>query len=415
MLKNDTIRNGTFFSLFSFINKGINFLLLLILANFITPAEYGYLNLFNTIVMVIGYFIAMSSEGYLSVSYFSEGKDSVIQCVSCTLLTTSIVAVLFLLSILLKGSLISNFLNLPQQLLYLAVFTCFFSVFFRMAMNYFRIQKKVYAYGIISCGNAILYFIASILLIKYMQLSWEGCVFSQFGSNLIFGLFALGLFLYKKFISIPSVKYWKKMLFWGLPLIPHLATIFIRQGCDRYIINHFHGINEVGLFSFALNLTNIIIMIGMSFNDSNSVELFEILGNKDINNEKKKNLLQKQKRYIFKIYLFSSLIILTFGFFLTPIVLPKYEASVNYFAILTLYGFFHCLYFLYTNFLFYFKKNKILMYFTFFSAILHLALSLALTKYSLFATCFIYCFSQLIVVFFVRNYAKKLLERELYL
>ena len=74
ILKNETIRNGSLFSLFSFINNGISFFLLLILANFITPTEYGYLNLFNTVIMVIGYFITMSSDGYLSVSYFRDGK-----------------------------------------------------------------------------------------------------------------------------------------------------------------------------------------------------------------------------------------------------------------------------------------------------------------------------------------------------
>lgn len=66
LLLNKSLLKGTLFSLFSFINKGLVFLLLLILANFIAPAEYGYLGLFSTVAMVVGYFVAMSSEGYFS-------------------------------------------------------------------------------------------------------------------------------------------------------------------------------------------------------------------------------------------------------------------------------------------------------------------------------------------------------------
>ena len=97
ILKSETIRNGSLFSLFSFINKGIGFFLLLILANFITPTEYGYLNLFSTVLMVMGYFTTMSSDGYLSVSYFRDGKDAVEQCISSALLTAAITSTLFVL------------------------------------------------------------------------------------------------------------------------------------------------------------------------------------------------------------------------------------------------------------------------------------------------------------------------------
>ena len=71
-----TLLHGVLFSGFSFVNRGFIFLLLLILANFISPAEYGYLSLFSTVIMILGFFICLSSEGYMSVSYFQEGGDS---------------------------------------------------------------------------------------------------------------------------------------------------------------------------------------------------------------------------------------------------------------------------------------------------------------------------------------------------
>ena len=64
---------------------------------------------------------------------------------------------------------------------------------------------------------------------------------------------------------------------WGIPLIPHLATTWLRQGCDRYIINYHYELAEVGLFSFALNMANIIEMMGGSFNANNYVNIYKTL------------------------------------------------------------------------------------------------------------------------------------------
>ena len=411
-LQNETLRHGALFSLFSFVNRGISFLLLLILANYITPAEYGFLSLFNTVVMVVGYFIALSTEGYLSVSYFRDGEGGFKQTFSCIFFSSLIIASLFSVILYFAGSFISDKLDLPLNSLYIAIGICFFNIFSNLILNYFRLRKRAPIYGILSCGNAALNFIISIILIKNLLLGWEGRIYAQLGCCFLFGAIGFVFFAQKKFVRAPDIKHWKMMLLWGIPLVPHLATNFIRQGCDRYIINYFYNIEEVGLFSFAFNLTNIIVMIGMGFNDSNSVKIFEILGNKSICGADKRNLLKKQRKMMLKVYLLATIIIVCFGTFLTPLVLSKYDASIKYFIVLSMYGFFHCLYFLYTNFLFFYKKNKLLMSFTFFSSVLHLTLSLVFTRYSLLATCLIYSLSQLLIVFLVRNYANKLIEKE---
>ena len=89
--ENDNLRNGLLFSAFSFINKGFSFFLVLILVNFVSPADYGLLNLFGTVVMVIGYVMALSTDNYLSVAYFNDGEIGVKNTVSGVAFITIIV------------------------------------------------------------------------------------------------------------------------------------------------------------------------------------------------------------------------------------------------------------------------------------------------------------------------------------
>lgn len=410
MKNNETIVNGSLFSLFSFVNRGFGFLLLLILANYIAPAEYGYLSLFGTVTMVLGYFMALSTEGYLSVSFFRDGPNGIKQTFSCVLFTSIIVSLVIYFVLCLLGKDLSVKLDLPLHCLFLAVGISFLSVYSNLILNYFRLQKKVQTYGIFSCGNALLNFVLSIVLVKTLLYGWEGRVYAQLSCCCLFGMFGLFFFIKKGFLSLPNKKHWKMMLLWGIPLIPHLATTFIRQGCDRYIVNYYHTIEYVGLFSFALNLANIIIMVGVGFNQSNSVDIYAVLGNDTMSVEEKTNRLKSQRKTITLVYLVCSIFITLSCVFLIPIVLPQYSMAMQYFPILAVYAFLNCLYFLYTNFLFFYKKTRTLMYITFGTSILHLILSVLLTRYSLYYTCLIYSVSQIIIVLLVRYYANQLVR-----
>jgi len=410
---NKTLLNGALFSIFSFINKGFGFLLLLILANYIAPAEYGYLNLYNTVVMVVGYFIAMSSEGYLCVSYFREGEVGIKNTFSCILGTTVITTLLFCAILFVGGYVLADALNLPLASLYLAVSISFLTVYTHVNLDLFRLREKVGIYGVFSCGNALLNFILSILLVKTLLMGWEGRVYAQMICYTVFGVIGLLYFLKENYISLPNKEHWKKMLLWSIPLIPHLATNFIRQGCDRYIINYYHTIEDVGLFSFALNLANIIVMVGMGFNQSNSVDIYKVLGDKSMDVELKKNHLGKQRKMVGIVYILLSVLIVALFMILTPFLVPKYSSCTRYLPLLGVYGLLNCGYFLYSNYLFFFGKTKMIMYTTFISSIVHLVMSLLFTQYSLMFTCLIYCITQGVILYMIVYLAKKELNQQL--
>ena len=391
---NKILLKGSLFSIYSFINRGFSFILLLILAKYIAPAEYGYLNLFSTVVMVLGYFMALSSEGYMNVAFFSEGTSGIKNSFSCVLVISLLMSLFLSSVILIAGETFAEALDLQESMLLCAVAISFFAIFNQLLLDFFRIHEEVITYGWISCGAALLNFVFSILLVKEFELSWQGRVYAWLGCNVLFGLMGLWYFVKSGYFTTNIRSYFKPMLIWSIPLIPHLATGFIRQGCDRYIINYYHTIDDVGLFSFALNLVGIITMIGFGFNQTNSVDIYKVLGDKSMQVKDKLVHLRKNRKIFLTLYLVATLLIDIFGYLLVPIVLPKYAFAVNYFVVLSIYGFFVCVYLVYTNYLFYFKKTNLLMHVTIISALIHLLLSFYLTQYSLYITALLYGVTQ---------------------
>lgn len=391
---------GGLFSIFSFFSQGISFLLLIILAKYIAPDDYGKLSLFNTVFSVVGIFIGLSTQGYVGVSFFKKEKQEFKEDFSSILFISFVTFFLFVFILLLADNTISSYLQLTTYIVWIAVIVAFFNSIYLILLDLYRVKESIGKYGLLSCSWVIINFCLTLLLIIQYQTGWIGRIYSQLVCCLIFGSVALIVFYKWQLINLKNLSWTKIKLItlWGIPLIPHLASGWIRQGGDRYIINYFHTLEDVGLFSFALNLTNIIVMIGSSFNASNSVLIYKILSS---NSSDKYRLLSRQMNQIFRVYICGVLFVVVGCMVLVPVLLPKYTSSLPYFYILAVYGFLRCIYYLFTNYLFYFDETKVLMSITFTCSIIHIILSLFLTRFSLYWTCCIYVFINFVIDYFV--------------
>lgn len=410
MKLNKSAVNASLFSLFSFFNQGVNFILLLVLAKFILPEDYGELSLFNTFVMFIGYFIAMSTTGYESISYFKKGENEFKKDFTAIHLIALIVLTLFLLITLAFHEFIAKLLSIPFNLVVIALFISFFTVFMNMILSYYRIKRMVLNYGFISCGFAVLNFAITLYCVISLAQGWQGRVYSQLLCTFAIALLAVFVYRRKNLLDFTNQNWarFKTILLWGIPLIPHMGAIWIRQGLDRYIIDAYHTTADVGLFSFALNLVNIIIIVGTSFNNVISVDIYQILSD-STNLSQNINKLVKMSKKIALMFLVISIVVVIGCSIMVPLLLPAYSESIPYFILLSIYGFIQCIYFLVVNYLFYYKKNHEIMLTTFGTSILHLVLSFALTRFSLYYTCGIYIVIQLLIVLVLYYRSRKVL------
>ena len=85
---NKTVQNGALFSIFSFLNAGISFVLLIIIAGFISPEGYGKINLFNTTVQIFTYFICLNTSGIVSVVFFRKNSTEFKRTINTVLVLT---------------------------------------------------------------------------------------------------------------------------------------------------------------------------------------------------------------------------------------------------------------------------------------------------------------------------------------
>lgn len=409
ILNNKNFRNGALFALFSFFNTGINFVIMMVMARFIKTDSYGQLSLFTTMVSLLSIFICLNTNGFIGVNFFSSSKEKIQRLLNVVVLTTLLAYMVMLTAMCCFTSALEEVSGLTIVYQFYAISFCALNVMNALLLDVWRLEEKVWRYGTFSVLLVICNLILTVLFVGFLRWDWQGRMYAQVITCAGFAVLAFYILTKKNYLRMvfPKKEDFVGAYRFGIPLIPHTTSFWLRQGLDRYVINAFTTQAMVGLFSFAANFANIIQIIGSAFNASYSVNIYKTLATANIDSVK---LLRRNCWYLVGVYFVITLLIFLFASLLIPFAFPQYNDCIIYLFPLCGGAMFQCFYLVYVNILFFYKKTKILMYITFTCSLLHCIMSLLLTKYGVIYTAYISLFSNMLIFMGVYGYSKRILR-----
>lgn len=409
ILNNKNFRNGALFALFSFFNTGINFVIMMVMARFIKPDSYGQLSLFTTMVSLLSIFICLNTNGFIGVNFFSSSKEKIQRLLNVVVLTTLLAYMVMLTAMCCFTSALEEVSGLTIVYQFYAISFCALNVMNALLLDVWRLEEKVWRYGTFSVLLVICNLILTVLFVGFLRWDWQGRMYAQVITCAGFAVLAFYILTKKNYLRMvfPKKEDFVGAYRFGIPLIPHTTSFWLRQGLDRYVINAFTTQAMVGLFSFAANFANIIQIIGSAFNASYSVNIYKTLATANIDSVK---LLRRNCWYLVGVYFVITLLIFLFASLLIPFAFPQYNDCIIYLFPLCGGAMFQCFYLVYVNILFFYKRTKILMYITFTCSLLHCIMSLLLTKYGVVYTAYISLFSNMLIFMGVYGYSKRILR-----
>lgn len=408
MNSNYLLKKGALFSLFSFINNGISFVILLLIAKFITTSGYGELNIFNTTITLLAIIISLNTTGYYSVVFFNKKQVYIKSVFSSIVFLSTIVFSFFVFFCFFFSHILFEYTNLSLKWYIIAATICFSQVIINMLLDVYRLEEQICKYGFFSLSICLFHAIITLIFIFVFNYDWEGRAYSQLITSLIFLILSGSIVLKNHRLGFFDISVVKDSLIFGLPLIPHALSCWIRQGFDRYIINYNYDSTVVAIFSFAFNISSIVLIIGTAFNATLSVQIFKILSNPSSNEYR---ALNKQINIALLVILFLSLSILLLSYWLIPIFLPKYVESLTYLFPLCLSAYLQCVYFKYVNVLFFYNKTKKLMNITIFISAIHLLFSLIFVPLSPLVSPYMLLLTNFLITFLVRREVLNFMKR----
>ena len=248
----------------------INFLLLPFYSYHMNPEEYGVVSLVYAFIafMNILYHYGLESAfiRFYSKTGTDEGYDN--KEVFSTVLTSLLISSLaFSLLIWIgapaigKGILDSMSYN---RIIRMTAGILLLDTLYLIPLHYLRVNNKATLFTGIMLINVLINVSLNIYLIRFRGMGIEGV----FISNLVasgFSFLVLIPVVIKNFKVKFSGKLWKKLILFGLPFVPSGLSSMIIELSDRYMLQWFKGMEDVGLYSAGHKLGIFMMLVVMAF------------------------------------------------------------------------------------------------------------------------------------------------------
>lgn len=279
------LKHSTIYGLATVLSQLVGFIMLPIYTRYLTPKDYGILQLIEISTFMLGMILTTGIAQTLSRFYYDHEEDHKRnKTVSTMYFTYCFISLIFSPLLYLSAPILSS------KVLDSPVYTYYFYISFLslilgglldIALTYLRITHKSGYFTIISVSRLVMLLSFNIYFIAFKGLGVLGILYSSLIANIFFQMILTVPILFKIKPRF-SLRYSIEMLKFSLPLIPaRLANTVVNQS-DRYFIRYFISIADTGIYSLAQKLgTAIHLLVTCSFNAAFEPRRYEIVKRPD--------------------------------------------------------------------------------------------------------------------------------------
>lgn len=366
------------------IAKSLPFFLLPILTNVLTTEEFGILSNFNVFFNICVPVISLNGFTYLNIKYFNLTKNDLASTIINLVYQAVIISLIIFLVILLFGNFIEKIFLISLEWQILAIIAAFFSSCYIMYSYLLRIESKSFKYAILQITQSVVVFVVTIYFIFVLSYNWESRAYGTIVSFLCFGTYSI--WVIKKRFGY-NLKLSKKLItnsfLFGLPLLPHSLSFWLKSSADKIIITQTIGLSENGIYSIAVTIGTVMSLLLTAFFNTYSPWMIEKLSECDRENLTNSNSIKSV--LVTNTYLFIFVLaVLCFIGYLGAITLFPFVFSNEYLEAIPLLpyifiiSFLNGLYSIISIYSLYKEKTKVFGIITFGSGVLQVVISLFL-------------------------------------
>ncbi|GAB3421199.1 hypothetical protein GCM10027516_18340 [Niabella aquatica] len=209
-------------------------------------------------------------------------------------------------------------------------------------------------------------------------MGWQGRALGNVIAFVFFGIVSIFLLSKRGYIKFSYNSFYiKDALNFGLPLIPHTLSIWMRSGLDKFLITKYVGEASNGLYSTGFQFGTLLGFVTIAFNNAFIPFLFKKLSTED--QDKLKSIKKQIVRLSYGIMIVYTVcgIILALGaiVLLNIFFSNEYQGASEFIFWAMLVQVFQGMYLLVCNYIFFARRTKFLPVITFLCGIFQLGLS----------------------------------------
>lgn len=273
-------KHSSIYGISNILRKVIGFLMIPIYTAYLVPSDYGMIELLDltleVIAMLVGLRLGSAVVRFHHHYTRPEDKDEVFttSLIFMTLLSVTVLVVLQFfgqeITLLVSG-------ELKYFKAFQIVFICFaLQNIYLISETYLIIHKRSVLYSVLSLIMLFLGLTLNILFIVYFKMGFYGIIYSMLIVKSINFLLVVPITLKNMPLKFSTHKL-RQMVVFSLPLIPASIGLFILHFSDRFFVQKFCNLDELGLYALGYKFATILsVLISTPFFRVWNTQRFEI-------------------------------------------------------------------------------------------------------------------------------------------
>lgn len=329
------IKNSAIYTIGDFINVAVSgFLLLPFYTRFLTQSEFGLFNVLNASITIVTFLVHFGIISTYSRLYFNyaENKKSIFTgqvILLHTFISIVLLSIVFLLQEVLQKNLFSSVDNITYfYYIFIVSIISFINALYGI---YLRINEEAMKFFIFQLSQVVLYVSFIFIFKEFIQTTLDAILLASFTSASLIWIYSIFNLKFK--FDLEELKSTiKKVLHFALPIFVGYIMYFMLNRFNVLYLQAHETIENIALFSFALQLSMVLQIFAGSFGKAVQPMLFKL--NKD-------ELIVKTKQIAIFYKFVLSIILIVFYMFSENIILlfaPESYINSNEVFILLLLG-----------------------------------------------------------------------------
>ena len=261
MNDNTIVKNTTITYISLFINFIVGFIFAILIARLLGPYQYGLLSLSQSIAGVVAPFTLLGLSASL-VRYIPSTRIASIEKTNQYIITAFVVSILSVISATFLWLLFSDYVaivvfhNINLVLIFKVIaFLIILSALSGLIINTLRGFEEFKMYNLLSVSRTTMGLFFSLVLVYLLGFEALFVICGSIISIFITMLYGL-IFLKRKFsISLSKSQFEKgiakKLLMYGLPMVPASFFLILMASVDKFAIGSLMNVTNVGYYSIA--------------------------------------------------------------------------------------------------------------------------------------------------------------------
>ena len=275
---------------------------------YLIPEQLGIAANFDVLQSILMLLAGQAIVNALPYFYYDRSREEIGLLVSNLLFIIIAVNLCFLIIILLIYGLIDEYLHIGLFLQLLTLISVIANLLLSINLILYRLEEKPFVFLKLQLLQSLIYVFLLILLVVCLRKEALGKIYSAVFSCSIVCLLHIYL-LYKRGYLI-----WKidrnsigELLRFGIPLLPHSLSFWIKSGMDKILLTTFCGLSVNGLYSMAMSFGAIYSIFKVAFDNAYIPYLQKRISKMTFDNQK------AEKKQLVRIsYIISSVFFLLF-------------------------------------------------------------------------------------------------------